>query len=135
MGRGIEKIFEACKTDGIYQPEYTIHARDITVKFSAPEERVIRTGKNSICQSDNKGDIKGDNKGDIKNDDKYTPNELALINLIISDGTITTVEMAERTNISRKSVSAIIKKLKELGIVYRLGSKKKGQWKINKDNM
>lgn len=134
-GRGIEKIFEACKTDGIYQPEYTIHARDITVKFSAPEERVIRTGKNSICQSDNKGDIKGDNKGDIKNDDKYTPNELALINLIISDGTITTVEMAERTNISRKSVSAIIKKLKELGIVYRLGSKKKGQWKINKDNM
>ena len=60
---------------------------------------------------------------------------MALIKLILSDGTMTTTEMAEKTNISRKSVSAIIKKLKELGIVYRLGSKKKGQWKVNKDNM
>lgn len=134
-GRGIEKIFEACEADGIYKPEYTIHPGDIMVKFSAPEERVIRTGNNAIRKGGNKGDNTGDNKGDNKHTDNYTPNELALINLILSDGTMTTIEMAEKTNISRKSVSAIIKKLKELGIVYRLGSKKKGQWKVNKDNM
>lgn len=97
------------------------------VKFSAPGERVIRTG-NHVGKKCN-------NKGDIKNADSYSPNELALIKLIISDGTMTTIEMANALNISRKSVSAIIKKLKEANIVYRLGSKKKGQWKINNDNI
>lgn len=46
---------------------------------------------------------------------------------------MTTIEMAEHLHISRKSVSAIIKKLKDLGVVYRLGSKRKGEWKINSD--
>ncbi len=103
------------------------------VKFSAPEERVIRTGKNALSSGDKTGDKKGDKKGDIKNISEYSPNEIALIRLIISDGNMTTIEMAEHLHISRKSVSAIIKKLKDLGIVYRLGSKRKGEWKINND--
>ena len=132
-GRGIEKIFDACKSDGICEPEYTIRPKEIMVKFSAPEERVIRTGKNALSSGDKTGDKKGDKKGDIKNLSEYSPNEIALIRLIISDGNMTTIEMAEHLHISRKSVSAIIKKLKDLGVVYRLGSKRKGEWKINSD--
>lgn len=74
------------------------------VKFSAPEERVIRIGKNALSS----GDKKGDKKGDIKNLSEYSPNEIALIRLIISDGNMTTIEMAEHLRISRKSLSAII---------------------------
>ena len=40
------------------------------VKFSAPEERVIRIGKNALSS----GDKKGDKKGDIKNLSEYSPN-------------------------------------------------------------
>lgn len=113
------------KMDALQTPEYTIRPKEIMVKFSAPEERVIRTGKNALSS--------GDKKGDIKNLSEYSPNEIALIRIIISDGNMTTIEMAEHLRISRKSLSAIIKKLKDLGVVYRLGSKRKGEWKINND--
>ena len=34
MGRGIEKICEACKKHGVPMPEYTLHLEDIMVKFT-----------------------------------------------------------------------------------------------------
>ena len=36
-GRGIEKICEACKSDDLPMPEFTINPGDIMVKFTAPE--------------------------------------------------------------------------------------------------
>lgn len=43
-GRGIEKICNVCNQDGIPQPEYIVHPTDIMVKFTTPEDRVIRRG-------------------------------------------------------------------------------------------
>ena len=40
--------------------------------------------------------------------------------------------MAEKLGISRKTVALRIKTLKEKGIIERIGSDKKGYWKINK---
>jgi len=42
-GRGIEKIMNVCRDDGIYTPRYDVSSTDITVEFTAPEERLIRT--------------------------------------------------------------------------------------------
>jgi ATP-dependent DNA helicase RecG len=41
-GRGIEKMFKACEADGIPHPAYTVHPTDVMIKFTAPENRVIR---------------------------------------------------------------------------------------------
>ena len=41
-GRGIEKICSACQRDGVHQPEYTVHPGDIMIKFTAPEDRIVR---------------------------------------------------------------------------------------------
>jgi len=40
-GRGIEKICEACKKNGISKPEYTLHPEDIMVKFMAGKKPKI----------------------------------------------------------------------------------------------
>jgi ATP-dependent DNA helicase RecG len=64
-GRGIEKIFNACKTDGIYDPEYTVHPGDIMIKFAAPEERVIRSGKRMITET---GQVTGQDTGQVTNE-------------------------------------------------------------------
>lgn len=130
-GRGIEKIFEACRKDDIYEPEYTIRPKEIMVMFSAPEERVIRTG--NFNEGYNKGNNKGYNKGNNKFSSNYSQNEIELINLIISNENITTTEMAEYLHISRKTISKIIKNLKDTGVIYRLGSKRKGKWKVDED--
>lgn len=42
-GRGIKKICSACSDDGVPQPEYTINPGDIMIKFTAPENRVVRS--------------------------------------------------------------------------------------------
>ena len=40
-GRGIEKICEACKSDNLPIPEFTVNPSDIMVKFKAPEDRIV----------------------------------------------------------------------------------------------
>lgn len=49
-GRGIEKICSACEEDGVPLPEYTINPGDIMIKFTAPEDRVIRSGIRKVTE-------------------------------------------------------------------------------------
>ena len=53
-----------------------------------------------------------------------------IINLIEKNPVITQVEMAKTLGITRDGVSYNIKILKDKGIIERVGSTKKGLWKI-----
>ena len=44
-GRGIEKICEACKSDDLPIPEFTVNPSDIMLKFTAPEDRIVHGNK------------------------------------------------------------------------------------------
>lgn len=41
-GRGIEKICNSLKEDNLPMPEYTVHPGDIMIKFTGPEDRIVR---------------------------------------------------------------------------------------------
>ena len=41
-GRGVEKICNALNADHLPMPEYTIHSGDIMIKFTGPEDRIVR---------------------------------------------------------------------------------------------
>ncbi len=41
-GRGVEKICNALKADNLPMPEYTVNSGDIMIKFTGPEDRIIR---------------------------------------------------------------------------------------------
>ena len=41
-------------------------------------------------------------------------------------------QLAERLGVSRKTVAARLKKLKEEGLIERVGSDRKGYWKLHK---
>lgn len=48
-GRGVEKIFRSCEEDGLAEPVYTIHPRDLMIRFDAPADRVIhRNGTTNV---------------------------------------------------------------------------------------
>lgn len=53
-----------------------------------------------------------------------------ILNLIRKDNTITQVEMAKILGITRDGISYNIRILREKGILERIGSTKKGMWKI-----
>lgn len=112
-GRGIEKICNACREDGVPQPEYTVHLGDIMVKFTAPPDRVISSGKRVT--------------------EKVTEKETVVLSLLIEDPNYTTKELAEKLSLSRKTISERIKSLKNSGMIRRIGSDTKGHWEIIED--
>ena len=117
-GRGIEKICEACKTDELPMPEFTINPGDIMVKFTAPEERIVR-GPGGVTE-----------KVTERVTEKVTEKEKEVIELLRIDPGYTYADLAQNLKVSRKTVSDRIKALKDKGIIERIGSDTKGYWEI-----
>ncbi len=68
-GRGGEKICHALKADNLPLPEYIIHPGDIMIKFTAPEDRVVRLNKQF---TDNLSDNLSDN---LPDKERKTPSQ------------------------------------------------------------
>ena len=115
-GRGIEKRCSACKKDGVPQPEYTINPGDIMVKFTAPGDRIVKVAERVTDRVT----------------DRVTENERAVILLLEEDPGYTMQQLAKRLSVSRKSIASRLKKLKEKGVIERVGSDRSGYWKVNR---
>lgn len=85
------------------------------IKFSGPEDRIIRV-------TDRVTD---------RVSEKVTDKEKRVLELIIEDPGYTTTQIAEKMSVTRKTVSGYIRSLKEKGIIERIGSDRRGYWKIN----
>lgn len=69
--------FNVCKEDASPKPEYTVHSGDIMIKFTASENRVIRSVTATVTE-------------------KITEKEQQLLNLILEDPAYTSQEMADK---------------------------------------
>ena len=118
-GRGVEKICHALKADNLPLPEYTIHPGDIMIKFTAPEDRVVRLNKQFT-----------DNLSDNLSD-KLSDKEQKTLELLLEDPGYTALQLAEKLHVSRVSVTKYLKVLKQKGIIERIGSDRSGYWKLN----
>ena len=67
----------------------------------------------------------------VKVTDPVTDSEHSLLALLIEDPGYTMPQLSEKMGISRKTVAQRIKQLKEKGVIERIGSDRKGYWKIN----
>ena len=54
-----------------------------------------------------------------------------ILDLVKANNDIKTLEIAEKLNITRETVSRNISKLRERGLIERIGSDKNGHWKVN----
>ena len=115
-GRGIEKIFDSCIENNLPMPKYYINPTDIMIEFDAPKRLVI------------------DNFSKVTDrvTDRVNDNTMKVLNVISEDPGYSYNDISDEIGISRKSVATIIKKLKDLGIIERIGNNKKGYWKIKK---
>lgn len=120
-GRGIEKICSACHNDGLPQPKFTINPGDIMIGFTAPEDSWIRSVTHRVT------DRVTENVTDTL-DEKSA----RILMLISEDPAYTSTVISEKLSLSRKTVALRIKMLKEKDIIERIGSDRKGYWKIKK---
>lgn len=63
--------------------------------------------------------------------DRVTDDERTLLSFLIEDPGYTVSQLSEKMEVSRKTVAQKMKKLKEKDIIERIGSDRKGYWKIN----
>lgn len=118
-GRGIEKICAACKNANVPVPEYTVNPRDIMIKFSAPEELVVRSIRPKVTE-------KVIEKVIENLDDK----SLKILKLLVEDPGYKYVELAEKLSLSQKTIYLRLKKMQEDGLIERVGSARNGYWKV-----
>ena len=62
--------------------------------------------------------------------DKVTENQKVIIELINKNNNYTTAELAQKVGISQRKVKENLRKLKEKGLLKRIGSAKRGYWEI-----
>lgn len=126
-GRGIEKICSACKNAKVPMPEYTVNPGDIMIKFSAPEELVVRSVTSKVTEKVTDRVTDRVTEKVIENlDDK----SMQILKLLVEDPGFKSTHIAERLSLSRKTVYFRLKKLREKGIIERIGSDRKGYWKV-----
>ncbi len=118
-GRGVEKICDSLKADDLPMPEYTVHPGDIMIKFTGPEDRIIRMGNGAS------GSLSE------KLSEKLSDKELKTLELLTADPGYTSQQIADIMKVSRVSVTKYLQTLKEKGLITRIGSDRKGYWKIN----
>lgn len=123
-GRGIEKIQQACLSDGSPLPEYTVEPNDIMVKFTAGKDRVFKVGAESTTY------LKTDKVG-VEVGDRVGEKEWQILKLLKDDPGYSYAQLADILNVSEKTVYVKIKALKEKGLIERVGTTKNGFWKVH----
>ena len=94
------------------------------LKFTALESALIDQPK-----APNVRDNVRDNVREVDRDD-ISENERKVLSLILANPAFTAAEMADKLSLSRKTVERCVRKLKEKRIIERVGSDRKGYWKI-----
>lgn len=99
-------------------PEYTVNPGDIMIKFTGPEDRIIRVTDKVTNQV----------TGEVT--DNVTDRERQLLHLLIEDPGYTMPQLAVKMTVSRKTVAGYLKNLKERGVIERVGTTRSGHWEI-----
>lgn len=100
-------------------PQYEVNPSDIMIKFTAPDDRVISSVTHRVTE-----------KVTEKVIDKLDSTSLELLKLIIEDPGCNYSYLSKKLGISTKTISIRFKKLQQAGIVERVGSDRKGYWKV-----
>ena len=117
-GRGVEKICTALRAENLPMPEYTVNPGDIMIKFTGPEDRIIRV-------TDRLSDQLSE-----KLSDKLSDKEKLALELLVEDPGYTSPQIADKLGVSRVSVTKYLNALKEKRLIERVGSDRKGYWKV-----
>ena len=117
-GRGVEKICNALRAENLPMPEYTVNPGDIMIKFTGPEDRIIRVTDK----------VTNGVTGEVT--DKVTDRERQVLQFLVEDPGYTMPQLAEKMTVSRKTVAGYLKSLKEKGLIERVGTTRSGHWEI-----
>ena len=104
-GAGFQRIVEECEKNGNRLPEFSEKVGAFVISFRKREQNVPENVPEN--------------------------RENAIVELIGINNEITIPEIAQKTNVNEKTIKRDIAKLKEKGVIERVGPDKGGYWKIS----
>jgi ATP-dependent DNA helicase RecG len=117
--RGIAKITSGFKNEGLKIPVFETTMGGIMVTIERPGNgKKLQTKDNDT------------NKVVDKVVDKLTNNQKSIIEIIKINPSVSARELVPQVGISHRKIQENIAKLKEYGIIERIGSPKGGHWEI-----
>ena len=119
-GSGFRRIAETCAKANV-KVKFEIRKNGFMVIFYRKTDKELL-------------DLTGENKNNSANGTEngtQIDTEKLILNLLGKKPNITQRELSEKTNTSLRTVKRIIQQLKEKDIIERVGSDRKGYWKIN----
>ena len=118
-GTGIGRMKEIMRNAGLKEPEFK-YDEFFEVTFLRPSYYDKNYGTYDLA-----------NKKEPNNyENQLSDIQKEIINIVIENPIITQSDIAEKLKMSRQSVSINIRELKDKNILERVGSNKKGFWKI-----
>ena len=132
FNRGIERVKEQLLNNGNPPPEFDYNK---VTNFSVSVKDIPLTGHDAnILKKDKKEDetlnLYGLNSEEIRK--KFGRNSEEILKIIIADSKNTAQTMANIIKVTTRTIEKNLSKLKENGIIERVGSTKSGYWKIIK---
>ena len=146
-GKGINMMMEACKENGNPPPEFTVRHGGLEVMFEANNTKRTQTIPSSVPRPPDTPDTP---EGVIREPtaaprpdtssvryevrprpQRLSDSESAVCKMIAENERITVSEMSTLSGLSERQIYRITKDLSERGTIIRVGSKKRGSWKLN----
>ncbi|MCX6253587.1 MAG: putative DNA binding domain-containing protein [Bacteroidia bacterium] len=118
-GSGIMRIRRICKEYGIIDPKFEEVFNGFRVILFKEKLKVAEEDTENVTE----------NVTD-KVTDKVTDNQKKIIDHLKENNRTTTAELAQKVGISQRKVKENIRKLKEIGLLTRIGSEKNGHWQV-----
>ena len=110
-GTGIPRMFRECREYGLPEPKLIDFDGDFRVNIYRKNSEQHHGVTEKVIE-------------------KVTEKEEEVLALLLDNPEITMAQLAEKLEISRKTVAVRLKSLKEKGIIQRIGSDRKGYWKV-----
>lgn len=125
-GRGIEKVVNGFKADGLTPPSFTVEQGGVTVYIPREKFVAVNIGGTTVVNPQN-GSEKGSEKSSEKGSEK--PRE-RIVSEMSENPFVTINELATMLSISDRAVSKHLKKLQEEGVIKRIGADRGGHWEV-----
>lgn len=114
-GRGIERMIADMEAAEMEAPEFVADSLGVTVTFHRKKEIVTMWNGNN---------------GDPKVTEKVTENQQTIIQEIQKNAFVTASELSEILGISLRKTKENMRKLREAGLIRRVGPDKGGHWEV-----
>ncbi len=119
-GRGIQRIFEACRAGGAPEPELSLSGHDLWTTFPYSPEYLAAIGEGAV-----KGSVKSSVKSSVKTPDR-------ILALLESNPEWTLANVAEELELTVRGIEKASAKLVEENKLKYVGPQKGGHWEVLK---